>query len=209
MTITALPTPPTRSDPATFNTRADAFLTALPTFATEANALAGEMQVDADAAAASEAAATAAAAQAALASSVALWVSGTTYTAGQCVWSPVDYQTYRRKTGGAGTTDPSADGTNWMQLPGARAWATKTTNYTAVAGDRLHCNTTAGSFAVTLPGSPSAGQEVAVDDYASTFGNNALTITGTVDGDAGGAILDRPGLYVFIYIDATRGWGMF
>ena len=40
MAITALPTPPTRADPATFATRGDAFLAALPTFATEANALA-------------------------------------------------------------------------------------------------------------------------------------------------------------------------
>ena len=39
MAITALPTPPTRSDPATFAARGDAFMTALPTFATEANAL--------------------------------------------------------------------------------------------------------------------------------------------------------------------------
>jgi hypothetical protein len=209
MSITPLSTPPTRSDPATFNARADAFLTALPVFATEANALAGEMQADADAAALSEAAATAAAAQAALSSSIALWVSGTTYTAGQCVWSPADYQTYRRKTGGAGTTDPSADSANWALLPGDRAWATKTGNYTAVAGDRLHCDTTSGGFAVALPAGPSSGQAVTVDDYASTFANNALTITGTVDGDAGGAILDRPGLYLFIYIDATRGWGMF
>lgn len=39
MPITALPTPPTRSDPATFAARGDAFLTALPTFVTEANVL--------------------------------------------------------------------------------------------------------------------------------------------------------------------------
>lgn len=43
MTITALPTPPTRSDASNFNVRADAFLSALPTFATEANALATEV----------------------------------------------------------------------------------------------------------------------------------------------------------------------
>jgi hypothetical protein len=42
MTITALPTPPSRTDAANFSARADAFLTALPTFATEANALATE-----------------------------------------------------------------------------------------------------------------------------------------------------------------------
>jgi hypothetical protein len=40
MPITALPTPPSRSDPANFADRGDAFLGALPTFVTEANALA-------------------------------------------------------------------------------------------------------------------------------------------------------------------------
>lgn len=39
MPITALPTPPSRQDPANFSSRADLFLGALPTFATEANAL--------------------------------------------------------------------------------------------------------------------------------------------------------------------------
>mgnify|MGYP000937384583 CR=1 FL=1 len=39
MPITALPASPSRSDPATFSAKADAFLGALPTFVTEANAL--------------------------------------------------------------------------------------------------------------------------------------------------------------------------
>lgn len=39
-TITALPTPPSRTAPATFASLADAFLAALPTFGTEANAMA-------------------------------------------------------------------------------------------------------------------------------------------------------------------------
>lgn len=54
--ITALPTPPSTNDPANFNARADTFLSALSTFATEANAVAGEMgataQLVSDAAAA-------------------------------------------------------------------------------------------------------------------------------------------------------------
>lgn len=58
MTITALPTPPTRADAANFNVRADAFLTALPTFVTEANALVGEVNGYAANAAASAATAT-------------------------------------------------------------------------------------------------------------------------------------------------------
>lgn len=43
MSITALPTPPSRSDPNNFSTRADEFLGALPTFATEANNLATDV----------------------------------------------------------------------------------------------------------------------------------------------------------------------
>lgn len=43
MPITALPTPPQRNDPANFATRGDAFMAALPTFTTEANALAADV----------------------------------------------------------------------------------------------------------------------------------------------------------------------
>jgi len=39
MPITALPTPPSRQDPASFAARGDALLSALPVFVTEANAL--------------------------------------------------------------------------------------------------------------------------------------------------------------------------
>jgi hypothetical protein len=45
-TITALPTPPSRDDPTHFRTRADAFLTALPTFGTQANALAAAVNAN-------------------------------------------------------------------------------------------------------------------------------------------------------------------
>lgn len=52
-TITALPTPPTRSDPANFSTRADAFMLALQAFVAEANAVGVELNAAAVAAAAS------------------------------------------------------------------------------------------------------------------------------------------------------------
>ena len=45
MAITALPTPPTRDDPTNFAARGDAFLAALPTFATEANAQADTVNI--------------------------------------------------------------------------------------------------------------------------------------------------------------------
>lgn len=48
-TVTALPTPPSRQDPINFSTRADEFLGALPTFGTELNLIAAEIQSAADA----------------------------------------------------------------------------------------------------------------------------------------------------------------
>jgi hypothetical protein len=42
-TISALPPAPSRADPSTFSTKADAFVAALPTFRTQANALASEV----------------------------------------------------------------------------------------------------------------------------------------------------------------------
>lgn len=118
MAITTLPTPPTRSDPVNFNSRADAFLTALPTFATEANTLQADVNAKQTAAAASAAAAAASATASAASANVTAWVSGTTYAIGDNRYSPITFLTYRRKTAGAGTTDPSADNTNWQLING-------------------------------------------------------------------------------------------
>jgi len=137
MPITALPTPPSRSDSSTFAARSDAFLGALPAFGTEANAVqvtvtTKETEAITSASTASASAATAASnaatagthagsalvnANATAASTNApLWVSGTTYSAGKLVYSSVTARTYRRVITGAGTTDPSADTTNWKLL---------------------------------------------------------------------------------------------
>jgi hypothetical protein len=43
----------------------------------------------------------------------ALWVSGTTYSIGDEVASTLNFKRYKRKTNGAGTTDPKNDATNW------------------------------------------------------------------------------------------------
>lgn len=118
MPITALPVAPTRSDPVNFNSRADAFLSALPTFATEANALQADVNAKQTAAATSAAAALASENAANAASNASAWVSGTTYAIGNVRYSPITFLSYRRKTAGAGTTDPSADSTNWQLING-------------------------------------------------------------------------------------------
>ncbi len=48
-----------------------------------------------------------------------VWASGNTYTYGNVVFSPANFQTYRHVTASsAGTTDPSLDGTNWAEVGG-------------------------------------------------------------------------------------------
>lgn len=130
MAITPLPPAPSRNNPSTFADLADAFVAAMPDFGTEANALAADMNAEyvaadasatAAAASASSASGSASAASASAASAAAavggnLWVSGTTYSIGALVYSPANGRTYRRLTAGAGTTDPSADATNWVLL---------------------------------------------------------------------------------------------
>ena len=130
MTITALPTPPTRQDPDNFSTRADQFLSALPQFGDEANVLAASLNsIEANSAASATAAklsennsktselnSLANAQNAAASNNAPKWVSGTTYTAGQIAWSPVNGRIYKRLITGAGTIDPSADTTNWVLL---------------------------------------------------------------------------------------------
>lgn len=129
--IDQLPLPvPSRTDPTNFSVRADNFLGELPDFATQVNALATELTAlgntvetnkntavtAANNAQASAFAATGSANNAATSSGAALWVSGTIYSLGALVYSPITGRTYRRKIAGAGTTDPSADATNWIPI---------------------------------------------------------------------------------------------
>lgn len=83
----------------------------LNNFADQANALAVEVS-----SAAVETIAQAAAAKAAV--GAAAWVSGRTYQKNEGAISQVNFQTYRRRIAGAGTTDPANDSTNWAMLAG-------------------------------------------------------------------------------------------
>lgn len=55
-------------------------------------------------------------------------------------------------------------------------WSVKTAAYTAVAGDRLLCNTAGGAFTVTLPATPATGTEVEIADGGGAFATNQLTV---------------------------------
>lgn len=114
--LTNLPAAPTRGeDPATFATKANDFVAALPPFQTELNASIAQMNVDIPASISASVAAVAAAAAAEAASNAEEWTSGETYQAGDVVWSPIDFLSYRANTTTSGTTDPSLSA-DWVAL---------------------------------------------------------------------------------------------
>ena len=88
--------------------------------------------------------------------------------------------------------------------------AIKTGDFTAVAGKGYFVNTTSGAITATLPASPSAGDFVALKDYASTFGTNKLTIGrngSNIQGTANDSEITTNGAsVVLVYVDATKGW---
>jgi hypothetical protein len=113
-TITPLPTPPSRStDPTNFAIEADAFVAALPEFATDANAQASYLDglataVDADAAIAAASASIAAGA----ANYQGDYNAGTTYQIGQSV--SYSGRRFVAKTVNTGVTP--VDGANWLVI---------------------------------------------------------------------------------------------
>lgn len=120
MPITALPTPPSRNDPTNFATRADAFLGALPTFATEANALASDVNADEVAAAASAAAAaSSASAASASASAAASSASAASSSASAAATSASNIVLGEKLNLGAKASDPTVDNQGQPLTPGA------------------------------------------------------------------------------------------
>jgi len=91
-------------------------------------------------------------------------------------------------------------------------WCTtaKTSPFTAVSGDGFFVNTTSGAITVTLPASPSAGDIIALKDYANTWDTNAVTLCNNgskINGVAQGTTLNTESQSVtLIYVDGTKGW---
>lgn len=168
-------------------------MAALPTFQSQTNAVAtnvynNAVEADTDAVAAaasalaaanSASAASASAQAAALASSVDEWVSGQSYPAGDAVFSPITFLTYRRTASspGSSTTDPSVDTTRWQLISGS---------VTSVA-------MSGGTTGLTISGGP-----------VSTTGT--FTLAGTLAAANGGTGLASPGASGNVLVSDGTGW---
>ena len=93
-------------------------------------------------------------------------------------------------------------GTDWQATP-------KTVDFTAVAGEGYFVDTTSTAITVTLPSSPSSGDEVNLVDYAGTADTNNITITSSdnINGSSNDVLInyERGGVSM-VYVDATQGW---
>ena len=90
-------------------------------------------------------------------------------------------------------------------------WQTeKTADFTAVSREGYFINTTGGAVTVTLPASPSVGDEVDIVDSREQFGTNAVTLnrnSSNIEGAAANLTIDTQGAKrKFVYSGATRGW---
>ncbi len=91
-------------------------------------------------------------------------------------------------------------------------WCTtaKTSPLTVASGNGYFINTTGGAITVTLPSSPSAGDIVALKDYANTWDTNNVTLGrngSKINGVCACTTLTTESQSVtLIYVDGTKGW---
>jgi hypothetical protein len=116
--------------------------------------------------------------------------------------------------GGSGTAVTLACGATQTGFgrTGTVNWDTtaKTASFTAVSGQGFFVNTTSSAITVTLPASPSAGDIVAVMDYANTAETNNITVgrnSSKIDGQNIDGKIDTNGQsFTLVYVDSTEGW---
>ena len=117
--------------------------------------------------------------------------------------------------GGCGKTVALASGASQTGFgrTGTVDWNTtkKTTDFTATNGDGFFVDTSGGSnITVTLPSSPSAGNIVAIADYAGTAATNKIIIARNGSNIQGVAvdveITTNREARTLVYVDATQGW---
>ena len=84
------------------------------------------------------------------------------------------------------------------------------TTTTAVAGNGYFIDTTSATHTITLPSSPTLGDEISIIDYAGTFDTNSLTVGRNSENIQGSAAdltvsTERAG-FTLVYVDGTQGW---
>ena len=111
--------------------------------------------------------------------------------------------------GGSMKTIPASDIKTYN--PGGTAWQSVVTGATTmVSGRGYFVNTTSSAFTMTLPASPSIGDNVSIIDYAGTFDSNTCTIGRNSEKIQGAAadmtVTTERAAFTLVYVDSTHGW---
>lgn len=168
--ITALPTPPTKADPANFAERADGFLGALPGFAAETNAAITEINkitsgLD-------------------QATPIAAWVAGTTYDFPGVVAGSDGYSYRCVGTGVVGVDPVSDDGSNWIRIaeaPLGNPTSDGMVLLSTIAGVRSWGHTTRYLELYERADRPAnGGSDTAVNRRSIVVGNTDVLVDGIV-----------------------------
>ena len=104
-----------------------------------------------------------------------------------------------------------SDGTNIYKGSEEKVWRAITAAETVQPGAQILANTNGGAFTLTLPASPSAGDEVAFIDQGYDFNTNALTVgrnSSNIANAASDLVVNTQGAgFTLVYSgDATTGW---
>jgi hypothetical protein len=108
----------------------------------------------------------------------------------------------------------TSNGTTWTSAapaPGGIDYVYKTANYTTTNNEGVLADTSGGAFTVTLPATPSTGDQVVVADAGDSFGTNNLTVGrngSTIGGLAENLVIDITGVSVQFVYDGTT-WNVY
>jgi hypothetical protein len=88
-------------------------------------------------------------------------------------------------------------------------WIKRTANYTAVVGDRVFADTSAGAFTITLPAAPVQFDTIILTDIAESWPTNRLTVACNgkkIENAAEDLLCDVSAEIVLRYEGETLGW---
>ena len=106
-------------------------------------------------------------------------------------------------------------GTQWVNVSGESGSSTtpswqETTNHTASVGDKLFVDCSGGVVTVTLPASPSMGDEIRIIDATGSASTNNITVArngNNIQGVADNLTIDTDrAAFGLVYYNSTQGW---
>jgi len=112
--------------------------------------------------------------------------------------------------GASGDTITVPSGATLNAVGFKRTYNTASSATTATANQSYFCDTSSAAFTLTLPASPSAGDEVNIIDISGTFDTNNLTVGRNSEKIMGLSedltVATERAAFTLVYSGSTNGW---